>query len=163
MPTEHSGKDFHHFFPTEAKGQLKCPKCQTGISGPQSFGKCSDLQQRPTSGQQKANIRHPGRNSNCHYVFPKPVAKKNKQNEELQKQNEELQRLNGELKVEVDDLKHQNAQMRNELDTLNELQVEVDDLKYQNAYMRNELGTLNELIDTAGVKSNILFGGVDPN
>ena len=89
--------------------------------------------------------------------------KKNKQNEELQKQNEELQRLNGELKVEVDDLKHQNAQMRNELDTLNELQVEVDDLKYQNAYMRNELGTLNELIDTAGVKSNILFGGVDPN
>ena len=98
LPTE------HHFFPTEPSGMRTCPECKSEISGPQSSGKCRDLQQRTTRGQQKANKEHPGRNPNCEHVFEKPVAKKDKRNEELQKRNDELQKRNEELQAVVETL-----------------------------------------------------------
>jgi len=141
LPTEQSGQDFHHFFPTEPSGMRTCPQCKTGISGPQSSGKCRDLQQRSTPGQKKANQKHPGRNPNCDYVFLKPVAKKDKRNDKLQKRNDELQKRNEELSA----LNKTPTRLHGELKAL---QDEVDVLKRQNAYMRDELDTLQPLSDS---------------
>ena len=68
----------HQFSPAEPKGQRTCPKCEAGITGATTIGKCSDLQQRDTS--------TPGNNPNCDHVFTKKMTKDKKKIKELEAQ-----------------------------------------------------------------------------